>query len=202
MREKSGKELIRNLTGRDAQLVVDPTILLERKYWDQLKGDAIISEPYIFCYFLGSNENHRKFANDLKKKTGYRIVTLPHMDEIVDSDFGFGDVVPGNVGPEQFVNLVSNATYVCTDSFHGTVFSILYHRIFFTFNRYKSSGGDSTNSRLNSILEVCGLLDRKIDSSDSIKESMLSSIDFNGTDEKLALLREKSMKFLVDSLSL
>lgn len=201
VRETSGKELIKNLTGRDAKLVVDPTILLKRKYWDQIKGNAIIREPYIFCYFLGSNENHRRFANELREKTGYKIVTLPHMDEIVDSDFGFGDIVPDNVGPEQFINLISNAAYVCTDSFHGTVFSILYHRVFFAFNRYKSSGGDSTNSRLNSILDVCGLGKRKFDSSEGLKSEMLEEIDYGAVDKRLTDLRAESMEFLVKSIT-
>lgn len=130
VREVSGQKLIKELSGRDAKIVVDPTILLERKYWDAFRGEALIDEPYIMCYFLGSNPNHRIFAQNLQKLTNYKIVCLPHMDEIVESDFDFGDYVPPSVGPEQFVNLISNAAFVCTDSFHGTVFSILYHKTF------------------------------------------------------------------------
>lgn len=200
VREISGRKLIRELVGREAKIVVDPTILLDRKYWDELKGNRLIDEPYIMCYFLGANPNHREFANKLKKITGYKIVTLPHMDEIVKSDFGFGDIIPQNIGPREFVNLISNASFVCTDSFHGTVFSILYKRTFFTFNRYTSSQKDSTNSRLDSILSTVGFESRKVDSSKEITSDMLVPIDYSELDNKLGELRNDSMKFLIDAL--
>lgn len=200
VREISGQKLIRELAGREAKIVVDPTILLERKYWDELKGNCLIDEPYIMCYFLGANPQHRKFANKLEKITGYKIVTLPHMDEIVKSDFGFGDIIPQNIGPREFVNLISNASFVCTDSFHGTVFSILYKRTFFTFNRYTSSQKDSTNSRLDSILLSVGLESRKVDSSKEITSDMLIPIDYSELDNKLRELRNDSMRFLIDAL--
>lgn len=200
VREISGQKLIRDLTGKEAKVVVDPTILLDRKYWDEIIGNRIIKKPYIMCYFLGSNPNHRKFANSLKKITGYEIVTLPHMDAIVKSDFGFGDIIPRHIGPKEFVNLIRYASFVCTDSFHGTVFSILYKRNFYTFDRYLFSTGDSTNSRLNSILAITGLENRKIDSSQEITNDMLVPIDYSNLNERLEILRADSMQFLQNAL--
>lgn len=201
VREISGQKLIYELTGRESKIVVDPTILLGREYWDDLRGKRIINDPYIMCYFLGSNANHRMFANRLKKNTGYKIVTLPHMDEIVKSDFGFGDLIPRHIGPKEFVNLVSNANYVCTDSFHGTVFSILYKRNFFTFNRYPSKKKDSTNSRLDSILTMTNLANRKMDSSIDITDEWLKPINYLGLDERIEKMRNDSIDFLVKALT-
>ena len=123
------------------------------------------------------------------------------MDEIVESDFDFGDYVPPSVGPEQFVNLISNAAFVCTDSFHGTVFSILYHKTFFTFDRYKSTGGDSTNSRLNSILEICGLESRKRQSEEGVPADMLCEIDYSEVEKRISELRRESVDYLIEALT-
>ena len=192
--------MIYELTGKESPIVVDPTILLGRQYWDEIRGERIVDGNYIMCYFLGSNANHRVFANNLKRKTGYKIVTLPHMDEIVEADFGFGDLVPYNIGPKEFINLISNASYVCTDSFHGTVFSVLYKRNFFTFDRYPNAKRDSTNSRLDSILSMINLVDRKIDSSIEINDKLLIPIDYSDLDERLEELRSDSMEFLIKAL--
>lgn len=200
VREISGQKLIDELTGKKAKVVVDPTILLDRKYWDEIKGERLINEPYIMCYFLGKNPMHRNFANRLKEKTGYSIVCLPHMDAIVKADFNFGDIIPKDIGPKEFINLISNAEYVCTDSFHGTVFSILYRRIFFTFNRYESAQNDSTNSRLDSILTLTKLASRKLNSSQAITDDMLKNIDYSNLSTLLDELKEDSLRFLVNSL--
>lgn len=201
VREVSGQRIIKELIGKEAKLVVDPTILLDREHWDTLKGEKIIEKPYIFCYFLGNIASHRAFANRLKTKTGMKIVTIPHVDQIVKADFGFGDEVPENIGPVEFINLISNASYVCTDSFHGTVFSILYERTFFTFNRYSSSSGDSTNSRLSSILELMNLQSRYFDSSKEIDDSDMGLIDYSVAKKRIAELRADSLSYLENSLN-
>ena len=109
-REIAGVKIIKDLTGRDAQLVCDPTLLIDRGYWDELKGEEkFIKEKYIFCYFLGNNPPHRDFANRFKEKTGYKLVALQHLDELVLSDIEFADIKPFNVSPSDFINLVANA---------------------------------------------------------------------------------------------
>ena len=60
-------------------------------------------------------------------------------DEIVEGDFKFGDIVRYDVGPAEFLNLIKNAKYVCTDSFHGTVYSAIYHKTYINFNRYSET---------------------------------------------------------------
>lgn len=196
VREKSGQKIIKELTGRNAPIVADPTILLERSCWDMMQGRPIIKSPYIMCYFLSNNKKHRNYAKQLRQRTGIKIVTLPHMDEFVEADIRFGDIVPENIGPKEFVNLISNANYICTDSFHGTVFSILYQKKFLTFNRYTDMKSDSTNSRLDSILSICGLMNRKKDSAIATWEDMVSSIDYTLALSRLERLRMDSYTYL------
>lgn len=201
VREKKGQELIKELTGRNAQVVVDPTLLLDLKQWKTVyKEERIVNEKYIFCYFLGTNQKHRNFAKKLKEKTGYKIVTLPYMDEIVKEDFNFGDYQMYNVGPSEFLNLINNAEYVCTDSFHGTVFSILHHKKFFTFNRYEENKKASTNSRLKSLLGLLDIEERLCKSDISVEEVMEKKIDYSKVDENLEKMKNESMNYLKESI--
>lgn len=136
IREESGKKLIRDLVGRDVPIVCDPTLLFTGGEWMNIqKEEAKINEPYILCYFLGNNPPHRDFAKRLKEQTDCKIVALVHLDEYVTSDEGYADYTPYDVDPGDFLNLIRNAQFICTDSFHCSVFSMLYKKVFFAFKR-------------------------------------------------------------------
>lgn len=201
-REKAGVEIIKNLTGRDAELVCDPTLLVNKDLWDRLKGEKrFINEKYIFCYFLGNNPGHRDFANRFKAKTGYKLVALQHLDELILSDINFADIKPFDVGPAEFVNLISNAEFVLTDSFHGTIFSLLYHKRFFTFSRFESSSKGSTNSRVISLLEMMGVKEHHIKVTQAIDDCLKAEIDFDLIDKKIDVFRQKSREYLHKALA-
>lgn len=199
-REKKGIELIKELTGRDANLVCDPTMLLDKEQWMEMQSkERIIEDKYIFCYFLGKNIEHRKFVERLKEKTGYKIVSLNHCDEYVKYSDKFADIIPYDIGPSEFVNLIRNAEYVCTDSFHGTVFSLINNVKFFTFERFKGSKM-STNSRIYSLLEIMDLKNRLLKGTEDIKEVINYNINFEKVNQKLNDFRQESKKFLEESL--
>lgn len=201
VREKDGVNIVKELTGREVTMVVDPTILIDRKVWDEKKGERLVKEDYIFCYYISDNAEYRKFAQRLSEKTGLRLVSIPHVDEYVKADDGFGDVELKNVGPIEFVNLVSNAEYVCTDSFHGTVFSTLYQRTFFTFSRYINDNGDSTNSRLYSFLELIDMRERMYRPDHVLTSEDLETLDFTLAYKNIFELRNSSMEYLMNSLN-
>ena len=155
VREQSGKKIIKELIGKDVPVVLDPTLMLTIDEWRQLyPQERLIKEKYILCYFLGDNLQHREWANQIKEKTGFKIVILPHMDQIVKIDFHFGDIKYFMAGPKEFLNLIQNAEMICTDSFHGTVFSILNQKQFLVFHRYRTTKKSSTNSRIASLLNL------------------------------------------------
>ena len=201
-REKTGVEIIKNLTGRDAELVCDPTLLVNKDLWDRMKGEKrFINEKYIFCYFLGNNPGHRDFANRFKAQTGYKLVALQHLDELILSDINFADIKAFDVGPAEFVNLISNAEFVLTDSFHGTIFSLLYHKRFFTFSRFESSSKGSTNSRVVSLLEMMGVKEHHIKVTQTIDDCLKAEIDFDSIDKKIDVFRQKSREYLHKALA-
>lgn len=195
VREERGKEIVEELSHQKATVVADPTLLLTREEWEAEISDARPneSEPYIFCYFLGTNQEARKAANKLRKQTGYKIITIRHMDEYVPEDEQFGDEAPYNVDPNDFVKYISKAAYVCTDSFHCTVFSILFHRQFMTFYRFAATNKTGRNSRIDSLFNILGLQDRLYIGNISI---IGNPIAYDKVDKRLKGLRENSLEFL------
>lgn len=198
VREVRGAQIIKEISGIEAKVVVDPTLLLTQDEWTKvIPGKRIVEEPYIFCYFLGENELHRFLAEELQEKTGLKIVCTPHLDSFVKRDLTFGDEQLFDIGPDGFVNLIRNADLIITDSFHGTIFSILYHKKFITFNRF-SNGVQSRNSRIDSLLNLTGLIERRF--SKNILEEISSEIDYTKVDKSIENLREDSYQFLKSSL--
>ena len=201
VREKSGQTLIKDLTGLDAQLVCDPTLLLTDRQWLDIVGEKrIVKEKYIFCYFLGNNPLSRACARKLSKATGLKIVALQQLDMYVKDDAKFADIAPYDVDPAGFVNLIKNAEFVCTDSFHGTVFSVIFHKRFFSFRRFFKKSTMSTNSRIDSLLGVLGLDDRIIESVDAFKQQLRTAIDHDAVDGRLKDFRKDSLSFLETAL--
>jgi len=201
VREQSGQKIIEQLTNRSCNVVCDPTLLFTDKQWmDIQKNERIVQEKYIFCYFLGNNPEQRAFVRKLKSETGFKIVALQHIDEYIKSDCCFADISPYDVGPGEFLNLIRNAEYVCTDSFHGSVFSILNRKSFFTFRRFKKSNSASTNTRLDSLLNLLGLQERLLTADEDVLECMRRQIDYDKVHEKLQVFRNESKQFVLNAL--
>lgn len=201
VREESGQKLIQNLTGRKVPVVCDPTLLFTGEEWMSIqKQEPIIKEKYILCYFLGNNPPHREFAKRLKDETGCKIIALTHLDEFVKSDEGYADETPYDIGPADFLNLIRNAEYVCTDSFHCSVFSILYKRQFFTFRRYSRQTRQSTNSRLDTLFHMTGIQGRLLTGIEDIKDCLNIKTDFNEVHQKLEMVRQESYQYLIEAL--
>lgn len=202
-REDSGVKIIKDIVDREAKLVCDPTILLTKDEWhEESSKERKYDEKYILCYFLGNNIEHRKFAERLRKKTGYKIVSLNHADEYVKYSDEFCDYAPFDIGPREWISLIENAEYVCTDSFHGTVFSILFNKMFFDFRRHNNKSKVSTNSRIDSLLDVAGISkERILVGNEDIDKVLTYKIDYNKVNENINKFREDSQKWLFDSIS-
>ena len=202
VREQAGKEIIESISSKKAQVVADPTMLLTQDDWIDFSKQStysIPSEPYIFCYFLGSRSDIRYQAKKLANETGMKIVIMRHMDEYVTSDETIGDYAPYDVNPYDFVTLLKNAEFVCTDSFHGTVFSIIMHRKFCTFYRVQPTSENSTHSRIVSLLDKFGL-ENRLFQGDIL--AIRENIDYSLVDEKLLTFREESLRFFQTALAL
>ncbi len=200
VRENRGAEIIKALTGRDVPVLMDPVFVFNKEEWNQLVPEAKPEwDNYIFCYFLGGNSEHRVAAKALAKKNGMKIVTLRHLDQYVDDDETFGDVAPYDVDPVRFLNILRNATYICTDSFHGTAFSIIFEKKFVVFERYSDNSANSKNSRIESLCENVGLVGRRYTDIEHISEIIEKDIDYTTVSQKVDWYRENTKKYLRDS---
>lgn len=201
VREETGQKLVKDIASRNVPVVCDPTMLFTGEEWMSIQQEKpIVDGKYIFCYFLGNNPSHRDFVKRLKKKTGYKVVALTHLDEYVKSDENYADETPYDVDPADFVNLIRNAKYVCTDSFHCSVFSILYRKQFLTFRRFNRDTIQSTNSRLDSLFNLVGVDNRFVDPEDDVKKYLNMDTNYDLVHEKLAKVREQSYIYLKKSL--
>lgn len=208
VREDTGQKIIKELIGRDVPVVCDPTLLLKKEEWEsyieqksQVDLRKETATPYILCYFLGESQQNREFALKLKQKTGYRIVSVLYGEErYYKEDPKYYDLGLSAMGPLDFVNLISKAQYVCTDSFHGCAFSLVFEKQFYAF--YKSAQGSkmSVNSRLDSMLGWAGVTNRIIKGDIELTDSLLSPIDYKKVRKKLEDKRKMSITFLKNSL--
>lgn len=202
VREKDGVRLVKDLSRKDAEFVCDPTILMNKDEWRSAIGRSSVKRPdkYIFCYFLGGSSLPRDFTRKLKELTSLPIVCINHLDVYVAGDENFGDLAPYDVGPAEFVDLIENASYICTDSFHGTVMSLIFNKVFFSFHRHQNSDKYSTNSRLDSLLSIVGHPERLIEELPETIEKEWLQIDYAEVDARLEELRSSSKQFLRKAL--
>ena len=199
LREQSACDLVYKLTGRKVPVVLDPTLLFTGDQWLEIQQqEPLTNGKYIFCYLLGDNPSQREFIKSVKEKTGYKIVALQQLDDYIPSDEGFADEAP-YVGPREFLNYIRNAEYVFTDSFHCSVFSILYKKNFFTFSRFAEGAKQSTNTRIDNLLHITGLEERRMTNDKTIEEVVNFKRNFDGVDEKLNALRKSSMDYLYNA---
>ena len=152
------------------------------------------------CYFLGNNPWQREWAKQLKKTTGLQIISLIHLDSYIKCDNSYYDQALFDIGPSEFVSLIENAEFVCTDSFHGTVFSLLFHKRFFSFRRFRENYYSSTNSRLDSLLTLLGLADHIVEQGVTPCEMLKKVINYDDVDKQLGIFRSDSISWLKNAL--
>lgn len=203
VREQTAATVINEKTGVNVRVVLDPTLLLNSEQWLELCGDynRISDEPYIFTYFLGKDKLNREFAHQISKKTNKKIINFAHaINYYRDEDKDFGDEAILDYSPKDFIKYIENASIVITDSFHATVFSLLFHKEFFTLARAADDGIKSMNSRVSDLLAVYGLSNRLIDAENYLYDD-IEKIDFNDFDNTVEEQRADSLLYLKESLA-
>ncbi len=192
VREDSGVKLIKELTGRDSVRLFDPTLGVSREEWMSLLNVTEKKENYILAYFL---DKPSVFAvekiKDLKLALGCKVVGIPYLFD----NMGFCDEKV-SAGPKEFVGLILNARLVCTDSFHGTAFSINFHTPFYTYERMYGTA-TKQSVRIISLLNQLELMSRYQQDN---PVSYIDRIEFERVDGILAKERLKIYSYLKDSI--
>lgn len=191
VREDAGKKIIEDVVGRkDVQVLVDPTMLLTAEEWDKVakKPEQLKTDKYILNYFLGELSEKRKAEIDkIAKENDCEVIN------ILDKNSPFYCT-----GPSEFLYLEKHAFLVCTDSFHSSVFAILYNRPFIVFGREDNTV--SMNSRIETLINKFNLKNRKYNGKEITKENL--NHDYTEAYKILEEERKKSIKFLRQALDI
>lgn len=190
IREDTGKRIVEELTGRtDVKVVIDPTMLLTAQQWDQVakKPKMLETDRYILNYFLGSVSDKQKAAIDaVAKEHGCEVIN------ILDKNSPYYAC-----GPAEFLYLEKHAYLICTDSFHSSVFAVLYNRPFVVFER-PAKVGWSMNSRLETLLDKFQLTGRTFNGEKITEENLYH--DYSNAYVLLEKEREAATYFLKQHL--
>lgn len=186
VREHSGKQIVEELINRRVSCHIDPTLLLSGGQWDKIANQyRVANNKYIFCYFLGKpTETILDKLREYKKKNNIDVLSI----------WNGNDASHNNVGPGEFLALIKGAEFVLTDSFHGTAFSVIYHKSFYTFSR--NGVRESMDTRVVSLLELLGLADRFEPKNWNLYDNLI--IDFHNADCILENERKKAIEYLAE----
>lgn len=191
VREDDGAKIIKELTGREAPVLVDPTLLLTREKWISIAKEAN-NKPkgkYLLTYFLGDiPPEYKKQIKSIVKENNLEVINL-------------GDIIEKETyrtGPSEFIDYINSCSVFCTDSFHGAVFSILMERPFIVYERKGTSL--SMYSRINTLLNKFDLNSRKAENIKTNEE--VFNIDYSHVPPILEAERKKAFDYLKEALNI
>lgn len=184
VREESAVNIIEDLIGKESTLLSDPTLALSKDEWSNVSNSPSFNVPkkYAVAYFLGGMEKFERNIKDYCKKNNLELVNVLDRNSVYFES-----------GPREFINLVENSEIVFTDSFHASVFSIIFNRQFYVFERQKQKS--SMSSRIDTLLNKFDL-----HSCFYKGEINYNDIDWNSINKKLSIEKENIYSFLTNTL--
>lgn len=194
VREEKAKSSIEKLTDKEVSVVLDPTLLLDREKYDNLKKDPKTKEQYIYVHNVHITKVDKRLnamAEELSKRLG-----LPIVHNRSDYDFTNELTKFTSGGPKEFLGYIANAAYVVTNSFHATVFSIIYQKNFITIPHFQNP------ERMRHLLDTLGIGNHLIEFSRDLPEDLNKlTIDYSNVEKARIDQRKSSIEFLRTSLS-
>lgn len=192
-RETGSSDNVRKLIDEESHVHVDPTFLLDIEQWRAIQSDATFNDgKYILLYCLEPTKEQISLTKQISNQLGLPVVVLRYNNR---NDWFNPFVKRYGSGPLDFLSYIDNAALVLSSSFHGTAFSIIYHKPFYVFNGME-------DNRISSILTKTGLTDRSISSSSDLHEVSLGIPNGNLIDHYLSKERERAKLYLTQYLDI
>lgn len=188
VREKDGQKIVKDLTGRRAELVLDPTLLVEKNYFQDIKTSSNRKKKYVLFFCIKPSRNLYNIADLYAREYGYELVTIG--GRMIDKFDPRKHPVYGT-GPKEFLGLIDGAQCVFTNSFHGTAVSVALNRDFFV------EFSSDTNSRLINLTEMLELKDRVVNDSIPVEKQ----INYEHVEQLLNQQRIISKRYLESVLT-
>lgn len=168
VRETTGLAILEDLNIHKGIQVVDPVLLLGREYWSQIASKKLIKGNYLLVYDFEKNSEIQLLAKRIAREKNLNIVSITDFYKL-----DYADVSINYAGPQEFLSLIKNCDFFISNSFHGTVFSMIFRKDFYTFNRLVHK----VNSRMSDLLASVGLSDRIITPTSS--DFQITPVDYS-----------------------
>jgi len=195
VRENAGYNLLKSSGIDNVKIVCDPTLLLEKKDYQFLYNpQRLIRNPYIFLYTVNYGDEVLELAAYLSKKYAMPVYT-PFTGYSVMKCLKYGFKVLYDVAPDKFLNLLDNAAYTCSNSFHGIALSIIFEKQFFRSCKLNEYGQIIRDDRIDGLLDILHLSDREI-YKNGVVLLPTSTIPYDEVEEQLEIIRNQALNYL------
>ena len=185
VRETAGQKIIKELTGRNVPQLINPTFLLSKENWESVEVKPHFRGKYILLYIMQRDDSVYEYARKVKERLGLPIIEISRYGY----NPGFIDKTYINLGPAEFLGLFHEAECICTNSYHGLVYSLIYEKDFCLVPCKRFT------SRINSLLELF-----HIKSDCNAEESFITEYDKAFVKETIIQERTKAMHYLETAL--
>lgn len=201
-REEALAEIISECIHKPVATVLDPTLLLSSKQWDEIVVLPNVTQKYAFVYLIHPCNRTKKNIYRYCQDHNLKMVIVPHAQGWYKSaDEKYYDIQAAAIGPREWIGYIKNAEIVFTDSFHGTVFSVIYHKKFWSFENLTGNEKNNSHFRKYSFLKKLVLDYRCVPYSFDLNQDFTDEpILYGNADKSLNLLKNYSMKYLNSAL--
>lgn len=187
VREELAKKYLEEYTNKNIKVCIDPVLLQKEAFWKKVSRKSNITKKYLFVYTIDLDDKMINYANKLAKDKELLIVHVDKKGRYKEKSKSMYQC-----GPDIFLDLICNAEYVLTNSFHGLAFSIIFKKQFVVFPK------KGRNSRIENLLNLCGLEQRNYNSNINIDDK----IDYVVVNKKMDKYIDESIKFLEESIDM
>jgi len=200
VRESNGKYWLEELTDRSVDILLDPTLLLDKKSWHSFL-DKHSSPPhyenYIFFYGIPFSNKTYPVLEQISKKLGLNVVMIDAKSWIVNYCAFRGFLLEKHCSPLDYLSLIKNASMIITTSYHGTIFSTIFEKNFWTLTFQETNVEDD---RIPTLLDQLGLEDRFINLEDVNNIDLTKVVDYSNYSHRLKPFLSKSEEFIAKIL--
>lgn len=182
VREKSGVDLVRKLTGAEAHVNIDPSMLVKASDWEKMMAEPKTDKPYLLLITVQNDMNLLRTATQMAQERGLEL-------KVISASFfpPLGFQPWSDVSVTDWLRLVHDAEAVISSSFHGLVFSILFHKEF--YSNPLVSGLADRNSRVTELMETLGISERPAGVA-------AEPVDWEHVENRLSSLRDEAEEYL------
>lgn len=197
IRECNGKKWIKKMINKDVKVVLDPTLLIFKEDYNKIEEEIEKEEKYIFYYAPVYNRKIDLFVKKISKKYNIPVIVWNAREYYMKKEYLNGFILPSKINPGVYLDLIKNAEIVITTSFHGTIFSTIYGKNFWTI---KNGNMYNTDDRVITLMNQLSLKDRLIEPTFDDKFDYMKNVSYLEYEKNLKKLRKESISYLEQAL--